>query len=80
MEIENEERALPFKEKWMIEIKKQKDLIKGGGWKEAMIHLRQNYTNEKRGGELNVFKNKRFLHIESCAFKCRGKKPFFFYF
>ena len=50
MDLKNEERALLYKEEWMIKIKRQKYLIKGG---ERMIHVRKNSTNEKRQGKLN---------------------------
>ena len=55
-----------------MEIKRQKDLIKGG---ERMIHVRENSTNEKRG----AFEMES--HLEICEFKCREKRfLFYFYF
>ena len=52
-----------------MDIKRQKDLIKGG---EREIHVRQNSTNEKR----RVVEKES--HLEICAFKCR-EKGFIFY-
>ena len=37
MDVKNEERALPYKEDWMIKFKRKKYLIKGG---ERMIHVK----------------------------------------
>ena len=50
MDVQNEEKALPYKEYWMIKIKRKKYLIKGG---ERIIYVKEKSNNEKIGKELN---------------------------
>ena len=81
VDVQNKGRALSFKDKWMMNIKRQKYLIMG---RERIIHVRQNSTNEKRGVlEKKVERYKDNSHLEICTFMCREikyKNLFYFLF
>ena len=74
MDVQNEERALPYKEDWMIKIKRKKYLIKGG---ERIICVKTKSTNEKIRKELNGEENGKRKKINPILSVNKTKKQIY---